>query len=489
MTWFLQKGYKHYFAVVVVLIVATILRLPLIQGSFWLDEAAQALESARPLIRQFDIAHDFQPPLLHLIVHAALYISDSEWWLRTVGALMPGLITIWATWAVGKKLHSSEVGLLAAFFLATNSFHIYFSQELRPYSLPAMFATLSWLPLISGLRTRKQQVAFTLLTLAGLYSSYLYGVLILAQAMHVYFKHRPAVTSFIVSLATSSIAFLPWLPMLFKQLERGGEVRSTLPGWDRVVSLTQFKSLFVTLGKFVLGVIPLDISAPVLLSMALLAITTAYLVWKYQLLSSVKKATIVKYVRENSALVLWIVLPLAASWLVSFYIPILRPKRVVYLLPAFYLLLAELFSRLRKKDMIAATVIVLLINGLSLYHYWSNPVLQRENWRKLHTQITQSYDPSSSSTVFAFSEPYAPWMWYNQGAFPSTSTGVLSTEALDEDGFVASITQYQTLLVFDYLRDLTDPEDRVISLIKQNQYTETDVLDTPNIGFVRVYQK
>lgn len=45
-----------------ILLLALALRLPLLGGSFWLDEAAQYLESARPFSQQLAIREDFQPP-------------------------------------------------------------------------------------------------------------------------------------------------------------------------------------------------------------------------------------------------------------------------------------------------------------------------------------------------------------------------------------------------------------------------------------------
>ena len=48
-----------------IIVGALLLRLILINSSFWLDEAAQALESIRPLSQQLQIQNDFQPPLYH----------------------------------------------------------------------------------------------------------------------------------------------------------------------------------------------------------------------------------------------------------------------------------------------------------------------------------------------------------------------------------------------------------------------------------------
>ena len=57
------------FFLIVILFLALILRLVNLDQSFWLDEAAQVIESSRPLNQQFNLAADFHPPLYHLFLH------------------------------------------------------------------------------------------------------------------------------------------------------------------------------------------------------------------------------------------------------------------------------------------------------------------------------------------------------------------------------------------------------------------------------------
>jgi hypothetical protein len=45
------------------------------------------------------------------------------------------------------------------------------------------------------------------------------------------------------------------------------------------------------------------------------------------------------------------------------------------------------------------------------------------------------------------------------------------------------------VLVFDYLRDLTDPDDRLITAVESFGFSGRGVIDYPNIGFVRIYSK
>jgi hypothetical protein len=72
-----------------ILLLALILRLPLLNGSFWLDEAAQFLESARPLTEQLHIADDFQPPLMHLLTFLSIRIGNFFVWGKRNGRASP----------------------------------------------------------------------------------------------------------------------------------------------------------------------------------------------------------------------------------------------------------------------------------------------------------------------------------------------------------------------------------------------------------------
>ena len=183
----------HSWIVVGIVLLALVLRLPLLSGSLWMDEAAQALESIRPLNQQLQIRDDFQPPLLHLLTHFALQISTSEWWLRWWGAVLPALLSIWLLPDLVVTLLRSGspsnqkkqlelmpylTGYLAALWLATNSFHIFFSQELRPYSLAAWWAVLSWWLILK----QRPGWQLALASLAGLYSTYLYPFVLIGQA-------------------------------------------------------------------------------------------------------------------------------------------------------------------------------------------------------------------------------------------------------------------------------------------------------------------
>jgi len=51
------------------------------------------------------------------------------------------------------------------------------------------------------------------------------------------------------------------------------------------------------------------------------------------------------------------------------------------------------------------------------------------------------------------------------------------------------LLKYDYILVFDHLRTLTDPNDEILDLVKDFGYSQVELIDYPNIGFVRVFVK
>jgi len=485
---------QAWFVPILIILLALALRLPLLNGSFWLDEAAQALESSRSLAEQLNIIPDFQPPLLHLITHAAIQLSRAEWWLRLIGALIPGLITVFTTYKLGKKLFNRSVGILASILLTTSSFHIFYSQELRPYSLAAMWALLSWWLLTILVTTKDNSrpknilwLVYALVSLLGLCSTYLYPFLILGQLIIIAIFYRSQLKHQCLSLCLTTLGFLPWLPTFLKQLQAGQTLRTTIPSWEAVVSLTQLKSLPLTLGKFVFGVINLEINLVFITISGLLLALTAILFFK-----SIKTGS------KNTLLILTAtLLPLLLAWLVSFWIPVVRPKRLLFLQPLLYLFWASLIQKqlaLKQKfaNNIAAILgaSLLIINLWGTFQYYVQPKYQRENWREIYDQIQTRFPRNDTVVIFAFPSAFAPWHWYDQDHYHALATGkYYLTDKAELQLRLKPIFEYQYVLVFDYLRDLTDPDDLVIGVVEDYGYTLHEYLDQPNIGFVRVYLK
>jgi len=512
---------KNTWLVLIILSLALFLRLPQLNDSFWLDEAAQALESSRPLNQQLNISEDFQPPLLHYLSYFAIQAGKpfgwqrSEWWLRTWGALIPGLVTIFFTIKIGQNLTQTAqtslpmkkkiiirfkfwknffgkpsaklnlAGLLAGLLLAISSLHIFYSQELRPYSLPAMWAVLAWWLMIN-----KRWVGLTVVTALGLYSSYLYPFFIIGQLSYLIYssplKWKLRLTQAgIKSLAGGIGLFLPLIPIFIRQLQIGGIVQTALPGWSEAVSIPQIKALPLVIGKFLFGVIDLNVTLPFIALSGIFLFLFLNL-WLNNYLKQSLESKIWLQI-----LIFWLIIPLLSAWLVSFIVPVIRPKRLLLLLPGFYLSISGLITTSHTKLKYAFLVLLVSVNIYGTFAYLNQRQLQREDWRGLISALENRYlEPSNqvptTAAVFSFPGPFPPWTWYAQPDFATISTGTLSVHQLENfNNFLAGAKQYQTLLVFDYLQDLTDPHRLLLTKLEEEGFAQHELFAYPGIGFVR----
>jgi 4-amino-4-deoxy-L-arabinose transferase-like glycosyltransferase len=464
-----------------------LLRLPFLTGSFWLDEAAQAVESTRPWAEQFDLADDFQPPLFHLWVFLLQQVSHSEAWMR-LASVLPGVLTTVLFTAVAERWFSRKAALWVGLLLSTSSLMVFFSQELRPYMFAVGWSSLASFAFLELMFAREDNGAkksswwllvFTIANAAAILSSYVALFLLPAWLITTFLIRRESTALILKSLGVSGLFFGVWFLGFREQLAVGNDLRSTLPGWDQVVSLPQAKAFFLTLGKFVSGRLPLDLSVRhtvlVGIPLALLLAGGSLSGWKNR--SSVFMA---------AALIFC--LPLMLTWIFSFFIPVLEPKRVLYLLPWLFLLVGVVSTRWRWSWIVGAVWLGIQVFGL--LRYWQDPLLQREPWREAVQLVEQNYQSENSVVVFGFDGPFAPWRWYQQEGFPTINTGrdPLDTqeEALDA---LEGVERYENVVLFDYLRDLTDPHREIEQILVQKGFREIAVWDFPNIGFVRLFYR
>ena len=485
------------------LITAFLLRLILLSDSFWLDEAAQVLESTRPLAEQLQIAGDFQPPLMHLLTFFWLRFLALFGWdrlealIRFLPSFIPGIISVWATYQIALNFwpktkvdqetvkQSKTIASISALFLATSPLHIFFSQELRPYSLAMMWACLSLLALLKWGTGRRSRLSFIIFSILGLYSSYLYPFWLFFQLAYLLLVQKVPLKNILTPLTIIILAFLPWWPKFFEQLTVGQSLRAQMPGWAEVVSLPQIKSLPLVPLKFIYGLLDLELNFFFLASFSLIFFLALALYFQQRSLPSTKQA-----LRFFNCFFL---APLLFIWLFSFMIPVLQPKRVLFLLPAFFIFLSVIINQAKNTSRYLAKalfVLIFAIHLLALTSYWSSASLQREDWRALVTEMEYNFGASRSVVVFSFTGPFAPYSYYSQGVLDTFSTDsfYLPNEA-DLANRLKVLADYDYVLLFDYLRDLTDPENQLPVLIGNLAFEEIGVFDYPNIGFVRIYTK
>src|SRR5688572_21088179 len=96
------KNFRYY-SILYILALGFMLRLILIDQSFWLDEASQAMTSLRPLSEIiFNNLKDFHPPLSYIFTHFWIMFGRNEVWLRLLPVLF-GVGTIYVGYLIALK--------------------------------------------------------------------------------------------------------------------------------------------------------------------------------------------------------------------------------------------------------------------------------------------------------------------------------------------------------------------------------------------------
>lgn len=467
---------KSHILLLTIIAIAILVRFVNLNQSLWLDEAAQALESTRPLSQQLDIVGDFQPPLFHIVVFLFAKVSHADWWLR-LASVIPGIVTIYFAYKIAKENISKQIANLTAIFGSLSAYHYYFSQELRPYSLAAMVGTMSmyfYLEFIKS-KSKNANIPYIITSIFSLYATYLTPFLIVSQLLTTAMLFRKKINAHCKQLLWIIVGFLPWVPFFLKQLSVGIGLKSTYLGWAEAVSLPWFKSLPLTAIRFLIGMIRVDLTMLQLLAFGAIFVGLGYFIIK---LSKTK---------ASQALLIWLIAPTLFAFVISFAVPVLEPKRLLFSLPALWIFFALILEKFKSNFMLQK--IFIAIYAIPLMIHLFSPTLLREDW-KSSVDYIQTTATQSSVVMFAFPQPFAPFRWYQDNSVPTVSTGLLTVpnkEYLDE--ITKDALLYDQVFVYDYLMDLSDPNRLIYSWLQQNGYQEVSVKDFHGVGFVKVFQK
>ena len=459
-------------------LLAFILRLVSANQSFWLDEGASLVLARLPLANLFAaLAADFHPPLFYLLLHYWLPALRS---LGEVGIRLPNIIFGAASVAVLYLLlktvlseEKNKLALAAAFLLAINPLHIYYSAELRMYSLSTLLALLSWLYLAKAVREKSKKHRywhfFVLISLANFYTFYGAFFNLAAQWIYVLWQNRKHFKTFALCNLFLALLFLPWLPTLVKQLTGSGYLATALPGWAALSGNLSVKSLALIMAKFTFGRISLANKS----AYALFVAGVSLYFFFCSLLAFTKK--------ESRLFLAWFFAPLLVAILVSFWAPVLGYWRYIFLIPPFVTIIVLGLNVLSGSSFYFNFLIVSLIFAFGNVVFWTSPQFGREDWRGAGKLI--SVDQSLS--IVNFTDTFAPLKFYAPAVYYYPTQTTLGKIRPDLDQTLPLVLKdKKTVFVFDYLSDLTDRQRQILRWLKQAGLKQKKIHDINGVGFV-----
>jgi len=449
---------------------ALLLRIISLDQSLWLDEGTTALVSQMSLQDYFAkfAPGDFHPPLYYLVIMFwAKLFGTSEIALRGL-SVVAGVGSVYSVYLIGKEIYSERVGLLSALFIATSGLHIYYSQEARMYALAAFFVCLAVLAFIR-LGGRYSWIIFGISLTAAVLTHYLVVLMLLVFAVYVALDRKRAeyLKKYVGAHVFLGVGVL-WVGVFLRQLSLGVGVEEQFSLWARVLGQTSWKEIFLVPAKFVFGRVSVEnnlvYGGLVLGALALVGVVG---LWRYRKVERDSFPT-----GYERLIWVWLILPFLISAVIGLRLPVFGYFRLLYILPAFCLLLGAGASYFRGLTFKVLVLALLTMNLVSSGVYLLNPKFHREDWRGAFDFI--HLEPNKSAVVvFPVTTQHEVYDYYfvkaQERRFRSFYDPMLTPDLLPS-GTIDDLNDQETVWLMRYIQPIFDPEDAVRQEVEDRGY-------------------
>ena len=206
--------------------------------SLWYDETVSVMlagKSTGGLLAH--TAGDIHPPGYYLLLHAWLRLAGTSEFAAAFPSLFFGVILVALAAWLGRRLYGRTVGLLAALLVATSPFNVWYSQEVRMYTLGAalgvgvLTALLSLLDAPEAVAKRRRALAvYVACGALGLWVLYYFAFLLVAANLMAAAWWLAALRrgldrrvlgrwalEWVIAQAAILLLYAPWLPIAWRQ--------------------------------------------------------------------------------------------------------------------------------------------------------------------------------------------------------------------------------------------------------------------------------
>ena len=384
----------------VILLIGFALRLyRLGQASLWYDETVSAYlagQATPDLIAH--TARDIHPPGYYLLLRGWTLVAGNSEFALAFFSVGFGLLLIALTYRLARLVTGPVAAIWTALLVAISPFHLWYSQEVRMYTLGAalgvVIALLLIPPLIDSGSNRKFTtrsaiwwIGYALLAAAGMYTLYYFAFLLLAlnlTALWLAVKlNRPLIKPLLTANLAALLLYLPWLPTAWRQA-----ANPPVPPWrDAATGLTTMLTeswSALSLGQSV----------------------EAGSVWPILLLTAgLFSAGLLRLRATHPAvaplLVSYTFGPLLIIWLISFMTPLYHVRYIFTYAPAFYVVLGAGLARLQQRHWLGAGLAMVVIaagSGYAISRYHVDP---HDDFRGAVAFIDRQWQPGDVIMVNA----------------------------------------------------------------------------------------
>jgi len=414
-------------SIAAILLLAFALRLyRLGYQSIWYDEGV-SIHMARKSLAALTAhtAGDIHPPLYYYLLHFWINVTGSSEFAVAFLSLTFGLLLVPLVYRIGQHLYNPMVGALAALLVAISPFNLWYSQEMRMYTLGALLGLVSLYSLlqllahvgcrIQGTGCRVYWVGYILSAALGLYTLYYLAFLLVFLNLFVpgwwLWARRQGVRAsvlwhWLLAQLAVFLLYLPWLPIALHQATDPPVPpwRAFTPFWQ--VVLESWSALALGQSVELRAVWPVLLTIAIIYSLGVVYAGTGFKTQPTPL-------------RLARVCILWgyTFVPVLAIYLASLWTPLFHVRYVFTYSPAFYILLAAGLAWLRERWSLGLWLVlslIVVVSAYSIYNFHFDPRYAADDHRAAVEYIADRWRPGDAILINA-GYAYPTFLYYYNG--------------------------------------------------------------------------
>ena len=371
-----------------IIIIGLLLRLSFINKpeGLWNDEYVSWYVANTPFQGSFweEVLKQCHMPFYYLYLKPFVHCSDI---ILRLTSVLPGVLAIPVMYLAGKE-YSKKTGIYAAAITAVLSFLVYYSQEVRFYSLLFLFTALCLLFTIKLIKD-SSKINFTgyiISCLLILSTHVLGGIYVLFNTLYIIYKKKRISLKIVIIALIAGILLYPF----------GMNILRMLPSsqWWGIFSYT---NILFLLSDFFSPILTNNVNAPPVFfynKNYVFWMTLPLIITFIPFIEGIKRFRGFAVV---SALTIAVMVMLALSGKIVFI-----TKYSIEILPALILILAGGF-RILKKSGFVLLIIFILIHLCSFFSPYYVTKINRSEGNRIPAEIVKSRKPDT--IIFTYYEP------------------------------------------------------------------------------------
>ena len=459
-------AYQRLWVLAAIVLLAFGLRLDRLgTESLWYDETVSVHLAGKSLPALVEhTAGDIHPPGYYMLLHLWVRLAGSSDFSAAFLSLFFGMLLVALAYWLAATVYGARAGLLAAFLVAISPYNIWYSQEVRMYTLGAALGVGvvgAALHLVSMPDARKRVYLFWLSVYAicgslGLWSLYYFAFLLVAANLMVvcwwlieWRKERVGLGwlwRWLLAQVAILCLYALWLPTAWRQA-----TEPPVPPWRGLVALGDL--LLEVWSALSLGqsVTPGQLWPALLLFGMLFVMGMIYKPASIRLAQSRHLLGPAQAWRQRWLLVGSLLLPALLIYLASFVTPLYHVRYIFTYSLVFYIIIAAGLLWFYQRWRVVAWLLlagIVVFSGVSLHAYHTDPLYASDDHRAAVRFLSEQWRPGDAILVnagYAYTalETYwegAPFAWRGRlvdggdalgGAAASAGPVVVQTGSVD----------------------------------------------------------